>query len=78
MSTNEKLKTRADIVHDNFKKKKNKNIVPDILYLKDVQDIIFNFIKNNFAPTTLLLYKNAIRNLDSLFGYKPIKSITLI
>ncbi|MBK8550891.1 MAG: site-specific integrase [Ignavibacteria bacterium] len=78
ISTNEKLRTRADIVHDNFKKKKSKNIVPDILYFKDVQDIIFNFIKNNFAPTTLLLYKNAIRNLDSLFGYKPIKSISLI
>ncbi|MBL8007429.1 MAG: site-specific integrase [Ignavibacteria bacterium] len=78
ISTNEKLKTRADLVHDNFKKKKNKNFVPDILYLKDVQEIIFNFIKNNFAPTTLLLYKNAIRNLDSLFGYKPIKSINLI
>ena len=78
ISTKEKLKTRADIVHDNFKKKKNKNIVPEILYLKDVQDIVFNFIKNNFAPATLLLYKNAIRNLDSLFGYKPIKSINLI
>ena len=78
ISTNEKLRTRADIVHDNFKKKKNKNIVPDILYLKDVQDIVFNFVKNNFAPTTLLLYKNAIRNLDSHFGYKPIKSINLI
>lgn len=78
ISTNEKLKTRADIVHDNFKKKSNKNIVPDILYLKDVQDIVFNFVKNNFAPTTLLLYKNAIRNLDSLIGYKPIKSINLI
>lgn len=77
-STNEKLKTRADIVHDNFKKKRNKNFIPDILYLKDVQHIIFNFIKNNFASTTLLLYKNAIRNFDSLFGYKPIKSITLI
>ena len=78
ISTNEKLKTRADIVHDVFKKKSNRNIVPDILYFKDVQDIIFNFIKNNFAPTTLLLYKNAIRNLDEMFGYKPIKSITLI
>lgn len=78
MSTKEKLKTRADIIHDNFKKKNKRNIVPDIQYLKDVQDIIFNFIKNNFAPTTLLLYKNAIRNLDSMFGYKPIKSITLI
>ena len=78
VSTNEKLKTRADIVHDVFKKKSNRNIVPDILYFKDVQDIIFNFIKNNFAPTTLLLYKNAIRNLDEMFGYKPIKSITLI
>lgn len=78
MSTKEKLKTRADIIHDNFKKKNKLNIVPDILYLKDVQNIIFNFIKNNFAPTTLLLYKNAIRNLDSLFGYKPIKSINLI
>jgi len=77
-STKEKLKTRADIVHDNFKQKKKRNIESDILYLKEVQDIIFNFIKNNFAPTTLLLYKNAIRNLDSLFGYKPIKSITLI
>jgi integrase/recombinase XerD len=78
ISTKEKLRTRADIIHDNFKKKKSKNIVPDIVYLKDVQDIIFNFIKNNFAPTTILLYRNAIRNLDSLFGYKPIKSITLI
>ena len=78
ISTKEKLKTRADIVHDVFKKKSNRNIVPDILYFKDVQDIIFNFIKNNFAPTTLLLYKNAIRNLDEMFGYKPIKSITLI
>lgn len=78
MSTKEKLKTRADIIHDNFKKKNKLNIVPDIFYLKDVQDIVFNFVKNNFAPTTLLLYKNAIRNLDSLFGYKPIKSITLI
>lgn len=78
ISTNEKLKTRADIVHDNFKKKSNKNIVPDILYLKDVQDIVFNFVKNNFAPTTLLLYRIAIRNLDSQFGYKPIKSINLI
>ena len=78
VSTKEKLKTRADIVHDVFKKKSNTNIVPDILYFKDVQDIIFNFIKNNFAPTTLLLYKNAIRNLDEMFGYKPIKSITLI
>jgi integrase len=28
--------------------------------------------------TTLLLYRNAIRNLDSHFGYKPIKSINLI
>jgi len=78
LSTKEKLRTRADIIHDNFKKKSKRNIVPDILYLKDVQDIIFNFIKNNFAPTTLLLYKNAIRNLDSIFGYKPIKSISLI
>jgi integrase/recombinase XerD len=78
ISTSEKLRTRADLVHDNFKKKSNKNIVPNILYLKDVQDIVFNFVKNNFAPTTLLLYKNAIRNLDSLFGYKPIKSINLI
>lgn len=78
ISTSEKLKTRANLFHENFKKKKNKNIVPDILFLKDVQEIIFNFIKNNFAPTTLLLYKNAIRNLDSLFGYKPIKSINLI
>ena len=78
VSTKEKLKTRADLVHDVFKKKSNRNIVPDILYFKDVQDIIFNFIKNNFAPTTLLLYKNAIRNLDEMFGYKPIKSITLI
>ncbi len=78
ISTKEKLRTRADIIHDNFKKKSKRNIVPNILYLKDVQEIIFNFIKNNFAPTTLLLYKNAIRNLDSLFGYKPIKSITLI
>ncbi len=60
------------------RKRRIKNIVPDILYLKDVQDIIFNFIKNNYAPTTLLLYKNAIRNLDLLFGYKPIKSINLI
>ncbi|MBK8381864.1 MAG: site-specific integrase [Ignavibacteria bacterium] len=65
-------------MHDVFKKKSNRNIVPDILYFKDVQNIIFNFIKNNFAPTTLLLYKNAIRNLDEMFGYKPIKSITLI
>ena len=78
ISTKEKLKTRADIVHDVFKKKSNTIIVPDILYFKDVQDIIFNFIKNNFAHTTLLLYKNAIRNLDEMFGYKPIKSITLI
>ncbi len=78
VSTNEKLRTRADLVHDVFKKKSKKNIVPDILYFKDVQDIIFNFIKNNFAPTTLLLYRNAIRNLDEMFGYKPIKSITLI
>jgi hypothetical protein len=50
ISTSEKLRTRADLVHDNFKKKSNKNIVPDILYLKDVQDIVFNFVKNNFAP----------------------------
>jgi len=78
ISTNEKLRTRADIIHDNFKKKKNRNITPDILYLKDVQDIVFNFIKNNFVNGTLLIYKNAIRNLDLLFGYKPIKSITLI
>ena len=78
ISTSEKLKTRADIVHDNFKKKKNRNITPEILYFKDVQDIVFNFIKNNFVPGTLFLYKSAIRNLDSLFGYKPIKSITLI
>jgi len=78
ISTNEKLRTRADLVHDNFKKKKDRNITPDIMYLKDVQDIVFNFIKNNFVHGTLLLYKNAIRNLDSLFGYKPIKSITLI
>ena len=78
ISTGEKLKTRADIVHDNFKKKKNRNITPEILYLKDVQDIVFSFIKNNFVHGTLLIYKNAIRNLDSLFGYKPIKSITLI
>ncbi len=78
ISTSEKLKTRADVIHDVFKKKSNRNIVPDILYFKDVQEIVFNFIKNNFVPGTLLLYKSAIRNLDSLFGYKPIKSITLI
>jgi len=78
ISTNEKLKTRADLVHDNFKKKKNRNITPDILYLKDVQDIVFNFIKNNYVQGTLLIYRNAIKNLDSQFGYKPIKSITLI
>ncbi len=77
-STSEKLKTLADIVHDYFKKKKNRNITPEILYFNDVQDIVFNFIKNNFVPGTLLIYKSAIKNLDSLFGYKPIKSITLI
>ncbi|MBK7254756.1 MAG: hypothetical protein IPI04_12850 [Ignavibacteria bacterium] len=44
-STIEKLKTLADIVHDNFKKKKNRNITPEILYFKDVQDIVFKLIK---------------------------------
>ncbi len=47
------------------------------MYLKDVQDVIFNFIKNNFAPTTLLLYKNAIRNFDSNF-YRMHRSFDII
>ena len=53
ISTSEKLKTRADVIHDVFKKKSIRNIVPDILYFKDVQGIVFNFIKNNFVPGTL-------------------------
>jgi len=78
ISTKEKLKTRADMVHDAFKKRNNKNLIPEILYIKDVQEIIFSFIKNNFTYGTLLIYKSTIKNLYLMFGYKPLKSITLI
>ncbi len=77
-STKEKLKSRADLVHDQFKKRNNKNFIPDILYLNDVQEIIYNYIKNNFTTGTLLIYKSTIHKLNSIFGYKPLKSITLI